>query len=133
MNKITAAATFAFVLLSPARSDASIHINGHMLLDMCSASLEITDPAKARTDSTSALNAGYCIGLMQGLIDATQSYELSKKIGYICLPAPIPPKNHEAAAIVVKYLRAHPSDLNTYGPALAIRALKDAYPCKERS
>ncbi len=84
--------------------------------------LSALEGAAAR--DTLALDAGLCLGLLQGI---TELNEL------LAEPLFCPPSGAalgEAVTAVVAYLKRHPDKLHESRTALAVAALRERYPCR---
>lgn len=72
----------------------------------------------------------FCLGMMQEITNTNMFYQtFFKSDALLCLPER-GIRNIEAARVVVKCLRDHPSELQRNECVLALSALTDAYPCK---
>jgi hypothetical protein len=81
--------------------------------------------------SVSRLNVGICYGFISGVINNHKvMYKYRKVQKLFCTPEN--QSNAEIAKIYVKYLDAHPENLQMNGALLLDAALKDAYPCPKQ-
>ena len=69
-----------------------------------------------------AFKAGACMGLVDGLLIMLRSHNL------VCPPDSV--DYDQAMRVVIAYVEAHPTELQNGTRALAVQALRDAWPCK---
>lgn len=69
-----------------------------------------------------AFRAGACMGLVDGLLIMLRWQNL------VCPPDSI--DYDQAMRVVIVYVEAHPTEIQDGTRALAVRALRDAWPCK---
>jgi hypothetical protein len=101
--------------------------NGNTLLATCGAAQQALDAP----ESAATLGAGFCFGLVHGLVGMNQIYEFKlKNAAFFCVPAGI--TNEQSVRIVLKYLRDHPEELHERSTVLAFRALQAAFPCTKK-
>ena len=84
--------------------------------------LSVLDDTAAR--DTLALDAGLCLGLLQGITELNEL--LAEPL--FCPPSGAP--LGEAVAAVVAYLKRHPDKLRESRTALTVAALRERYPCR---
>jgi len=75
------------------------------------------------------IGAGYCLGYLLGFADAESlSSALEGNKPLLCLPKQ-GLRNLQAARMVTKWLKDHPSELHKNGRISVVVALKEAFPC----
>gem|GEM_PF-6175498 len=94
--------------------------SGKGMLPICAKFLARQD----RDGQSVGFDDGYCVGAMRTLVSVMTSIPNSR----ICLPDPVP--LGRALQITVQYMQSHPEDLHGGFTSLAIRALREAWPCK---
>lgn len=117
-----------FALLALPHPSSAASSDGNKLLEDCGAIERLMDGGKSTSNST---GMGFCLGLMQGITNSNMIYQVrapGKEL--LCLPKN-GIENGQAARVVVKYLRDHPEQLHENDFVLAMRALRDAFPCSE--
>lgn len=100
--------------------------DGNYLLYRCKNALKIAEkPGKY----TSRADMAYCYGLLQGVRELNQLYELKLEQGaYFCLDTQ-QLGHRESAQIVIDYLERNPEALSKNETALAVQAFRTKYPC----
>lgn len=63
----------------------------------------------------------FCAGYIGGVIDTSHAL--------FCFPADI--NKRDIINITIMYLRDHPEKLELYAPNLVIRAMREAFPCRD--
>ena len=114
----------AMLMASPARA-----FDGETLRGACN---DVIKYQQNKTDkSVSRLNVGICYGFISGVINNHKvMFQYRKVQKLFCTPEN--KSNAEIAKIYVKYLDAHPENLQMNGALLLDAALKEAYPCPKR-
>jgi hypothetical protein len=108
--------------------------DGSSLLQFCSAYLQAADNGSVA--SGGAIHATFCIGFLTGIedFDVMLSQREADRNGgkgliqHACIAEAA--RTDQAVWVVVKWLRDHPARLHHPASALAIAALRDAFPCK---
>lgn len=113
---------FLLALLCMAAFPATSHANGAQLLSQCNSVIRVLDGDRLEDP----IGAGYCMGLMQGIIETTRFYQDRDK-SLACLPEGL--EKGQAARVVTKFLNEHPERLHETSALLAIVALATAFPC----
>lgn len=90
---------------------------GRRLLERCESVLKIASP--------DLMNFGWCLGFLEGLDDMGAA----SGARFYCLPDNA--SFGQQARVVVKYLNDHPEKLHEIDVALAIAALREAFPCEK--
>lgn len=86
--------------------------------------LRLSDSEGASGRDALALDAGLCLGLLQGISELNE---------LLAEPLFCPPGGAalgEAVAAVIAYLKSHPDKLRESRTALAVAALREQYPCR---
>ena len=105
---------------------------GTELLQNCTAAVRFLDSQKL-DNFEQAHDASFCLGLIQGVVNTNQLYQVvAKDDSLFCVP-PTGINNEQGARIVVKYLRDNPSQLHRRDSFLVVAAMRDAFPCKDES
>src|SRR5210317_2065525 len=114
----------AMFMASPARA-----FDGETLRGACN---DVIKYQQNKTDkSVSRLNVGICYGFISGVINNHKVMFKYRKVQKLfCTPEN--QSNAEIAKIYMKYLDAHPENLQMNGALLLDAALKEAYPCPKR-
>jgi hypothetical protein len=105
------------------------YINGNRLLERCDG-FTMT-PRDLSPDERMRFN--YCNAYVAGVSDSLHAFKAEAAqagvadVNY-CQPVEVP--SGQAATIVVNYLRDHPEQRHLSGASLAIKALKEAFPCR---
>lgn len=63
----------------------------------------------------------FCAGYIGGVIDTSHAL--------FCFPSEV--SKRKIINITIMYLRDHPEKLELYAPNLVIRAMRDAFPCRD--
>ena len=63
----------------------------------------------------------FCGGYIGGVIDTSHAL--------FCFPSAV--SKRQIINITIMYLRDHPEKLDLYAPGLVIRAMRDAFPCRD--
>lgn len=148
--KLCLSMTFAFCCLIPQYMSALgfSQYDGNDMLKDCKAwvrlmdtpnSLEPNTPdglqAAARGDD---VNGAHCLGYVQGVIDdhfIWQMYETSSSAAldptkHFCLPDGVTP--NQTVRVILKWLEDHPARLHERAVELALAALRENFPCKQK-
>ncbi len=119
--------SLGFLIIITTFCPVPAYADGHYLLSRCQNALKIVqNPTKysSRTDMA------YCYGLLQGVREMNQLYQLKlKQSAYFCLDDQYL-GHRESAELVVNFLRKHPEKLNKNETALVVQAFRDMYPCQ---
>lgn len=101
--------------------------DGHYLLSRCKNALKtVQNPSKF----SSPADVAYCYGLLQGVRELNQLYELKlSETAYFCLNRKRL-GHRESAQLVVDYLEKNPDKLSKNETALVVQAFRMKYPCK---
>lgn len=97
---------------------------GNNLLEQCS----LVERADNTLNDTDYMNMMFCLGTVYGVRSMTSALQTMAR-GESCIP--LTASNGQVARIVVKYLRAHPSELHQDSALLVLKALNEAFPCEE--
>jgi hypothetical protein len=100
---------------------------GLELLRHCHAAVNMAASTSGWTDAA-PLGAGYCIGLLHGVVVTNRVLAPSLKHALFCLLRGI--TNEQAIRIVITYLQNHPEHLHLHAAEVVIVALNDAYRCQ---
>ena len=118
--------TFALVLLLLITYSSSAETrDGNFLLRACEVAVNVDTKA---TESE-AVNAGYCYGLVTGVLGTNRVNMTAFGNALFCTPAVGFPTS-QGASVVVNYLNENPGKLYLGAVSLAILAFRKAYPCK---
>lgn len=100
--------------------------DGNYLLSRCENALKIAEnPGKL----SSRADMAYCYGLLQGVRELNQLYELKlDQAAYFCLDNQ-KVGHRESAQLVIDYLEKHPDKLGKNETSLAVQAFRTKYPC----
>jgi hypothetical protein len=114
---------------------AAVNVISHQtakeLRDLCREYIVMVDGP--RTSPENPLNAGQCLGYIQGLVDgfdlamATLKGPTSLKV---CMPKKA--TTDEATRVTLKYIGDHPEDLSNTASDVVWRAMISYYPCRVR-
>ena len=96
-------------------------------VEYCKTAISL--PATSTTDSTNALNIGFCYGLMDGLRGANHFLKKADPLSAFCEPATF--NNEDLAKTFVAGVGANPELRELRGALAAQIALRAAYPCKK--
>lgn len=98
--------------------------DGNELLSQCQTAIR----ANPNVDPSEALDAGLCLGLVQGVRQTMEIYaEVLPKEERTCIPDGM--TNGQGMRVVVKYLEDHPKTLHYSSTVLTMAAYRGAYPC----
>jgi hypothetical protein len=86
----------------------------------CRAHIAMIDKKPYETSSSFFFQQGYCMGTIQGIFSALMD---------ICAPPGV--TKTQMIRVVVKYIDDRPARLNEDFNALAVEALRAAWPCKK--
>ncbi len=103
--------------LAVAQSAENIR-DGNHLLRRCQASIAVTDRGSWE-DEHEAFDAGFCHGLIEGVLYASSS---------VCLPDGV--TGDQTVRVVIKFLQDHPETLNKDETTLVKAAFTKAFPCE---
>jgi hypothetical protein len=109
--------------------------DGNALLTQCRAYLWLLEQKHTgRNDQAEASYfraAFYCHGLIMGILIMQTAYEAERPhmVPLFC-PSQVP---EQVARVIVRYLEMNPDKLHYVGTLLAVKALKDAFPCPPAS
>ncbi len=114
----------ALAILFVIAGQAVCYADGNKLLSQCNAAL--SEPQRINF-----LDAGYCMGFLNGLTTTTS---IMTKVFNISRPFCMPNNvtTGQSVRIVVKYLKDHPESLHEDEGFLAMLAFIEAFPCKEK-
>ena len=115
-----------FALVVALHSNAVVAFDGNKLLQDCGDFERSVDGGNS---TSNAMGIGFCLGLMHGITHSNALYQVmapGKEL--LCLPKS-GVNNGQAARVVLRYLRDHPEQLHENDFILAMRALRDAFPC----
>ena len=118
-----------FLLLALMVMPVPAQADGNNLLKACTAGLKVINKEK-NLSSKELVDAAYCAGLIQGIMDVNRINKMSGGSILFCLPEDMITKA-EATQTVVNYLGAHPEKRKLHESILVIEALKEAFPCKQ--
>jgi hypothetical protein len=103
---------------------------GRVILEVCQTAVAVMDNPRGIYSADEAMNAGQCIGNINGFFDF---YHVGLTAGWIAGTArfctPNGATNEQYLRIVVKYLKANPEKLHQNGTWLIYQALREAFPC----
>lgn len=100
--------------------------DGNELLSQCQNVIR----ANPNAEASEALDAGLCLGLVQGVRQTMAIYaEVLPREERTCIPEGM--TNGQGVRVVVKYLEDHPKTLHYAATVLTMAAYRDAYPCKK--
>jgi len=97
---------------------------GTQLLEYCKDAIDVTDH-----DGHDYLNAGFCMGYINGIAENTVFLQDTLKKPLFCIPNEV--TLGQEIMVVVKFLEDHPENLNQKSLYLAMEALFRAFPCKK--
>ncbi len=84
--------------------------------------------------SASARDVGWCFGYVQSLADLNQLFETGNNVPYTTQPAfycpPETAKTSDGMRVIVKFMKSHPYDSRVDQVYVALRAMREAWPCK---
>jgi hypothetical protein len=111
-----------------AGAPAAKALNGHQLLELCPDALRALEQPNANVND---FNAGYCIGLIMGILDVNVAYQHFPNQTQVlfCDPRDGTTGMPKFVRIILRYLQTHPERLHLYSTALAIEAMQEAFPC----
>lgn len=106
-----------------------VFADGNRLLSSCEVVLDSVNTSQISGDS---YHAGFCLGFVQGVYQLNGAYQSWLKVDQplFCTP-PEGISNGQAVRIVNKYLQEHPEQLHEEEYFLVIKALREAFPCKD--
>jgi hypothetical protein len=105
------------------RDQLPFHDSGKEFLDQCEST------SGTVTDQT-AVTSVACHAWLSGFADGIQTTEILAGKNVVCVPQDL--NNEQAMRVVIKYMKDHPDQLHLPALALALRALKEAFPCEEK-
>jgi len=79
-----------------------------------------------------SFNIGYCIGIIKGVIDSSNSYQEYMKLHYKFSPTLCVPKDwtcDEGAKVFIKWAKAHPERLHEPAVIGVFASHLEAFPC----
>ncbi|WP_448091798.1 Rap1a/Tai family immunity protein [Pseudomonas lini] len=115
----------AVALVGTFANGGAMAADGNTLLSQCKIAIR----GDANVESYDALQAGLCIGLIQGVRQTMLTYvDMLPKQERACFPERM--TNNQGTRVVVKYLEDHPKSLHYPDTLLAMAAYRDAFPCK---
>jgi len=91
---------------------------------------KLREQCAAASRSEMSINAGLCIGFINGFWEVAKMLPLSAKINLACWPDGVTP--NQIAKIVVKYLDEHPERLHLPAAQLVYDATYAVFPCEEK-
>ena len=116
---------------APKNSTVNIYMGGQMLTRYCQAFLDLRKRDGRVVDSQQGIDAGTCLGFVEGAHDAE-----SMKMGsttqngsQICMPANV--DANKLAEVVAIFLEQNPALRNLAGYTLVMLAFANSYPCKQ--
>jgi hypothetical protein len=132
MKRLTFLNALAFVLAVFVPFTAAA--DGNDLLRQCAVAVDLSKGSPEKISKTEALQAGHCLGLVQGVVGTNKIYELTTagNSAWVCTPG-LGIENRQAVRVVVKYLEDHPEDLHLGDGTLVQLALQNAFPCTRKS
>jgi hypothetical protein len=115
------------LLAIPAGAHAEGYPPGRQLHHECERAqrLRLADPDGSSARDALALDAGLCLGLLQGIGELNE--QLAEPL--FCPPQGAP--LGEAVVAVIAYLKRHPEQPAESKTALAVAALRERYPCRQ--
>ena len=120
----SAVSAIALLALPAAAGAGSESPDGSKLLRDC----RIHESRSSTSGPVNALATGYCQGFVKGVLQTASFVEPP----LVCQP-PDGVALGEAIAVVLEYLEEHPEQRYLSDMELALDALRQAYPCKERA
>jgi hypothetical protein len=106
---------------------APIALTGEQLLENCQVTLDIHDKNFMAVRTESEFIQGAKSGICQGYLMSVNEVRQFARHRY-CLPEQL--NMLEAAAVIVKYLKAHPKDLSAPASSLVMNAYQAYFPCR---
>jgi len=119
-----AVATFVMAPSINAQSKAMNTTDG--LASACRLYASLTDKTPGTSDSDKYMQAGFCMGYMAGFAHAASLASAPD----LCMPESI--NLSEVVKAFLKYVDAHPEELQLSAKVTVPHALKMAFPCKTR-
>ena len=114
-----------------AHAKAQTPQDGNRLLKACGQMIRGIEGEKQ--DSEQLMEAAYCFGYIAGFLDAyAWGIEIREVQPLYCLPDD-GIEEGQAARIIVKWMTDHPDKLHLYDAEIMLRALRDAFPCKNEA
>jgi Rap1a immunity proteins len=132
MKTLCGMAVVGVALLISAAAGAGAEVakvlNGHQLLEMCPDALRTLEQPNANVNDFAA---GYCIGLIMGILDVNVAYQHFPNQTQVlfCDPRDGTATLPQFVRIILRYLQTHPERLHLYGTVLAIEAMQEAFRC----
>lgn len=122
----------ALTLIGTCASAAS----GAELLQRCAEAVKSLDATTPQTETRKvSSDVSLCVGFVEGVVGAATLYTVGAGQGTlpevlrICVPTTT--STEQVIRAIVRFLETRPRLLEeTWAPALAVAALRDAYPCK---
>ena len=145
---LTTALTCVFLMPQGASALGFSAFDGNEMLKDCKAWVSLLDNpnfqdldnpdtlrAMARGDM---VNGARCVGYVSGVIDDHFSCQLNEPSSgaaldptkHFCLPDGVSP--NQAVRVIVKWLEDHPARLHEAAIVLALDALRDNFPCRQK-
>jgi hypothetical protein len=130
MVRIIAAFILASAALLSFTSFAEASVDGKTALGHCVALIKVWTEGKAPATAEEGSRAGFCSGMMAGIMEMNAQNRTAGLQGGPTFCAPDDMKFGDMAKIIVEYLNSHRDNLQEDGVGLAIQSLKEAYPCR---
>lgn len=119
---------FLSILMLLISRPAFAKVDGNRLLAQCRSAERFMNNTQA-VDHGEILNAGVCLGMTHGIIEAMTVFSKNSSELNACFP-----KGgigvDRGVRIVIKYLEDHPEGLYQPDTALMMLAFLDTYPCR---
>jgi len=105
--------------------------NGNLLLQACTLGIRFDNSPQAfiQGKPDEYWGAGYCLGLVRGLVTMNDAWQHDTKDASRFFCTPLSNTTGQFIRVVVKYLKEHPERLHEQDMGLATVALRDAFPC----
>ena len=105
------------------------YINGHRLLERCDG----FTMTREDLSPDERMRFNYCNAYVAGVSDSLHAFKAEAAqagVADVNYCQPVEVSSGQATTIVVNYLRGHPEQRHLSGASLAIKALKEAFPCR---
>ena len=97
------------------------HQDGNDLLQRCQGAVEAIDNKTTLKDVNVSFNAGFCLGLVQGVSYASANVCTGETVTF-----------SQMERVVVKFLQHNPKKLSLNQSALVVKALSKEFPCLKK-
>lgn len=112
----------AVLLLLNCAAGLALKGDGNFLIESCNAAA-----VPAGSTGTANMKAGWCLGLLQGVVGLNSMYVSVRDDGFFCTPKGY--TNIQGVRVVVSHLNRHPEKLHLDATILTVDAFHEAFPC----